>query len=62
MYYVKDFASDYVKYAASNDLILLYPQVKGCFDMWGYTDDKYAGIYGVHPRVIMTMVDRLMSK
>ena len=40
--------SGYNNVAEANDLIILYPQVnatddinpRGCWDYWGYTDDK----------------------
>ena len=45
--WVVESTSDYLKYAIANDLIILYPQVRRCWDVYGYTNDKYSGKYGI---------------
>ena len=60
----------YLEWAASNDIIVLFPQAdsnyvpfnpKGCWDFWGYTGEDYASNLGVHPSAVRRMVERLMS-
>ena len=58
----------YLEWAASNDLIILFPQVKandlkpkGCWDFWGYTGVDYASNLAVQTSAIKGMVDRLTS-
>jgi poly(3-hydroxybutyrate) depolymerase len=43
--YIKD--CDYLKYAASNDLIMLWPVDKNCWDVFGYTNEQYSVKTGV---------------
>jgi hypothetical protein len=38
---------DYARYAASNDIIMLFPFSEDCFDVQGETNDKYATSDGV---------------
>ena len=45
--FVRESAEDYLKYAASNELIILYPAVQVCWDINGYTNDKYSSKYGI---------------
>ena len=42
--------TNYVQYAASNDLIVLFPQIvntqenwEGCWDFWGFTGPEFYG-------------------
>ena len=57
----------YGAWAAVNDLIVLYPQVKrsdlvgnpkGCFDWWGYTGLDYASRLGVQ---VSTRLEQMPS-
>jgi len=61
----------YNRWAESNRLIVLYPQVKaswspfnprGCWDWWGYTGDHYAHKTGPQMVAIKAMVGRLVRK
>ena len=62
----------YNEWAERNRLIVLYPQVAssrmapmnpmGCWDWWGYTDDKYATRDGQQIRVVRAMMDRLAGR
>lgn len=59
----------YLEWAASNNLIILFPQAKtndlnpkGCWDFWGYTGVDYACSLGVQPSAIHKMVQRLQTK
>jgi hypothetical protein len=56
----------YNRWAASNRLIVLYPQVNksaanesGCWDWWGYTGSAYAKKAAPQMKAIMAMVQRL---
>jgi poly(3-hydroxybutyrate) depolymerase len=56
----------YNRWAESNRLIVLYPQVKasffnprGCWDWWGYTDAAYATKDAVQIRAVWAMLERL---
>ena len=56
----------YNRWAESNRLIVLYPQVKasffnprGCWDWWGYTDAAYATKDAVQIRAVRAMLERL---
>jgi poly(3-hydroxybutyrate) depolymerase len=60
----------YNRWAESNRLIVLYPQVKpswwpynprGCWDWWGYSGARYATKEGAQVRAVMAMVDRLSA-
>lgn len=69
------FARDagYNRWAASNRLIVLYPQVaarnapsafnpRGCWDWWGYTGAAYATKDARQMRAVLAMVERLGSQ
>ncbi len=59
----------YNRWADSNDLLVLYPQVEasavaplnpnGCWDWWGYTGDDYATRSAVQMTVIVELVNAL---
>lgn len=70
-YYTK---TGYNKWAESNNIIILYPQVadiplhltdfqhsnpQGCWDWWGYTGDNYHRKSGVQMAVVKKMIDRV---
>ena len=59
----------YNRWAESNLLIVLYPQVgssfwnpQGCWDWWGYTNADYATRDGVQIRAVWKMLERLSAK
>ncbi|HSA88739.1 MAG TPA: prolyl oligopeptidase family serine peptidase [Burkholderiales bacterium] len=63
----------YNRWADTNRLIVLYPQVaarywwwpfnpRGCWDWWGYTGPAYATKEGPQIRAVMAMVERLGAK
>ncbi len=59
----------YNRWAETNRLIVLYPQVKanfwnprGCWDWWGYTNPAYATKDGVQLRAVWAMLERLSAK
>ena len=57
------------EWAETNRLLVLYPQVKsskiapmnplGCFDWWGYTDERYATRDGLQVRAVADLVEAL---
>lgn len=49
------------KYAASNNLILLYPFVIECWDTYGYTGENYATRDAIQPKALMAMIKRVTS-
>jgi poly(3-hydroxybutyrate) depolymerase len=58
----------YLEWAASNRIVVLFPQVRstlsplnplGCWDWWGYEDKAYAMREGRQIRAVMAMIDRL---
>jgi hypothetical protein len=58
----------YNRWAESNRLIVLYPQVRasfwnprGCWDWWGYTGAAYATKDGVQIRAVLAMLERLSA-
>lgn len=61
----------YNNWADNNRLLILYPQVKrsseapdnpnGCWDWWGYTDEKYAYKSGLQMKAVKSMIDRLVQ-
>ena len=66
-----DFIRDagYNRWAASNALVVLYPQVtrsaanpNGCWDFWGYGGLGYADQSGPQMRAVRAMVDRLLGQ
>ena len=70
MTFVED--AGYNRWADTNRLIVLYPQVKktegrfsdnplGCWDWWGYTGVGWDDKRGAQLRAIMAMVNRLKS-
>jgi poly(3-hydroxybutyrate) depolymerase len=65
-----DFIRDagYNRWAAANDLVILYPQATqsaanpyGCWDFWGYSGPDYYGKNGKQMRAVKAMVDRLLG-
>ena len=65
-----DFVRDagYNRWAATNHIVVLYPQVAAssdnpnrCWDFWGYTDGDYYGRNGKQMRAAKAMVDRLLG-
>jgi poly(3-hydroxybutyrate) depolymerase len=66
-----DFVRDggYNRWAASNQIVVLYPQAtasavnpNGCWDFWGYSGASYATRDGPQMRAIKAMVDRLLGR
>ncbi|MBH9577267.1 hypothetical protein [Inhella proteolytica] len=54
------------EWAASNRLVLLYPQTgaaatNACWDWWGYADAGFAGRQGAQQRAIVAMLERLAA-
>ncbi len=68
-YYSK---TGYNEWAASNNIIVLYPQVKksgffysnpnGCWDWWGYTGEDYYNRDGAQMAALMGMLERLAGR
>ena len=65
-----DFIRDagYNQWAASNSIVVLYPQATGsaanpnrCWDFWGYSGSGYFGKDGPQMRAVKSMVDRLLG-
>ena len=50
-----------IDYAASNDLILLFPCVKECYDTIGKTGSEWATRDGLQPKAFMKMIQRLFE-
>jgi poly(3-hydroxybutyrate) depolymerase len=66
-----DFIRDggYNRWAASNQIVVLYPQAtasaanpNGCWDFWGYSGANYATRSGPQMQAIKAMVDRLLGQ
>ncbi len=66
-----DFIRDagYDRWAASNNIVVLYPQTKTsaanpnrCWDFWGYSGSSYYTRNGPQMRAIKAMVDRLIGQ
>jgi hypothetical protein len=64
-----DFIRDtgYNRWAASNNIVVLYPQTKAsaanpnrCWDFWGYSGSNYYNQSGPQMRAVRAMVDRLI--
>jgi poly(3-hydroxybutyrate) depolymerase len=58
----------YNRWAETNQLVVLYPQVKaslfnprGCWDWWGYTNAAYATKEGTQIRAVWAMLERLSA-
>ena len=60
----------YNRWAAANDIVVLYPQVRksrlplnpaGCWDWWGYDGDGYATRQGSQVRALYEMIDALVA-
>ncbi|HWA39668.1 MAG TPA: PHB depolymerase family esterase [Burkholderiales bacterium] len=60
----------YNRWAASNRLVVLYPQARssfwpfnprGCWDWWGYTGPQYATKQAPQVRAVLAMVERLSA-
>lgn len=60
------------EWAETNRLLVLYPQVEGskvapmnplgCFDWWGYTDERYATRDGLQIRAVAELMDALAGR
>ena len=57
----------YNRWAAANNLIILYPQArrtnlnpKGCWDWWGYTGLDFASKLGVQMQAVHRMMEHLV--
>lgn len=67
-----DFVRDggYNRWAAANDIVVLYPQLtsmpgfnpNACWDFWGYSGEQYLNRNGVQMRAVKAMVDRLLGR
>jgi hypothetical protein len=66
-----DFIRDagYNRWAASNNIVILYPQATAsivnpnrCWDFWGYSGTNYANQSGPQMRAVKAMVDRLIGQ
>jgi poly(3-hydroxybutyrate) depolymerase len=66
-----DFIRDagYNRWAASNNVVVLYPQTKAsaanpnrCWDFWGYSGSDYLTRNGPQMRAVKAMVDRLIGQ
>jgi len=66
-----DFIRDagYDRWAASNNIVVLYPQTKAsatnpnrCWDFWGYSGLNDAAQQGTQMRAIKAMVDRMLGE
>ncbi len=59
----------YAEWADANQVVVLFPQAvsipylnpDGCWDWWGYTDEKYATKQGMQIAAVRAMVDALTS-
>ena len=65
-----DFVRDagYNRWAATNNIVVLYPQATSsasnpnrCWDFWGYTGSDYYGQTGKQMRAVKAMVDRALG-
>jgi hypothetical protein len=65
-----DFIRDagYNRWAATNNIVVLYPQImtstnnpNGCWDWWGYAGEDYYGQQGKQMSAVRSMVDRLLT-
>jgi hypothetical protein len=62
----------YNRWAASNRIIVLYPQAaastfsltnpRGCWDWWGYSGQNYLSKQGVQMQTVWSMIERLSQK
>ncbi|MCC6946292.1 MAG: hypothetical protein IT539_00860 [Bradyrhizobiaceae bacterium] len=67
-----DFVRDggYNRWAAANDIVVLYPQLtsmpafnpNACWDFWGYSGAQYLNRNGTQMRAVKVMVDRLLGR
>ncbi len=66
-----DFIRDagYGRWAASNNIVILYPQATAsaanpnrCWDFWGYSGSNYYGQNGPQMRAVKAMIDRLIGQ
>ncbi len=66
-----DFIRDagYNRWAAANNIVVLYPQTteafvnpNRCWDFWGYTGEGYYGQQGKQMRAVKAMVDRILGE
>ena len=65
-----DFFRDagYNRWAATNDIVILYPQATAsaanpnrCWDFWGYSGSSYYGHEGAQMQAVKAMIDRLLG-
>ena len=62
--------ADYNRWAVTNDIVVLYPQIRpddffnpeGCWDWWGYTGFDYDNRNGMQMRAVKAMIDRLLAR
>lgn len=69
--YGMNFGTGHNRWADANRMVVLYPQIKkssgypynplGCWDWWGYNDNKWDTNKGQQLKVIKAMVDHLTS-
>lgn len=60
---VKNIGQYWGKYAASNNLIMLYPMIKdGCWDTYAYTGSNYATNEAIQPLAVIKMIQRITNK
>jgi hypothetical protein len=59
----------YNRWAAANNLVILYPQTtqspgntNGCWDFWGHSGTDYYGQKGKQMRPVRAMIDRLLGQ
>jgi hypothetical protein len=66
-----DFIRDagYGRWAASNNIVILYPQATAsaanpnrCWDFWGYSGSNYHGQNGPQMQAVKAMIDRLIGQ
>jgi hypothetical protein len=46
----------FINYAASNNLIVLYPMIKECYDNFGYSGPDWNNRNGAQPATFMNMI------
>ena len=56
------YPNDYMKYAAANDFIVLFPFHNKCWDVQAQTGPLYATNQGIQPMAIKKMIDKLVKK
>ena len=51
---------DYTNYAASNDIVLLFPFAKACWDIRAQTGAMYGTKVGVQMKALKAMIDKIV--